>query len=106
VTSDKSLDLILQTSPQNFTLKIVPPPLTALLSQNPQLFFICQGAIAGLSLSAHLRDQAMQDSIDFTLPAQEIHVKIAPQEVIVGDGRVTVYPNWKDKSIQAIASVK
>lgn len=103
---DKSLNLTLQTRQQQFTLRMIPAPLAALLSQNPQLMFICSGAIAGLSISAHLRDQAMKDSFDFALPAQVVHFKIAPQDVMVGGNSIVVYPEWKSKSIQALARVK
>jgi len=101
VGSDLNVDL--SATVKSLKLKAIPPPIVAILSQNPQLIMECSTGLAVAGLAARLkstvREDLIQDTFDVPNLAGNWSIPIHPIKVSIAKIPYVLTPRWEGKAI-------
>jgi hypothetical protein len=100
--ADAGINLIFNTVDYALSLKTVPPPMVAITTQNPQFFLACGPAVvlAGPFLFIKkFREDLLQDTFNFKLPAQQFTVGVQPIHFQVLGSDLKLNPEWNTKTV-------
>lgn len=103
-TSDEQgAGLELRSASQELTLRTVPPPLAALLRDNPHALVVCAPAAAlgltGVTVSPKFREDLLRSDFPIFLPEQRFRFPLAPVNIVVAGQPLKLEPIWSPQAL-------
>jgi hypothetical protein len=99
---DAGIILTFNTVDYKLSLKTVPPPMVAITTQDPQFFLACAPAVAlagPFLFIKKFREDLLQDTFDFKLPAQQLTVGVQPIHFQLVGTDLKLNPEWNAKTV-------
>lgn len=100
--------LELRSASQKLTLRTVPPPMLALLRENPHALVVCAPAavlgLIGVTVSPKIRADLLRSDFPVSLPEQQFRFSLADVDMTVAGHAVTLHPEWVVRAVRFVVT--